>query len=72
MKLKKNNKKIENIINNNNYINNNMNNNKNIIKAILDIKVNKSFKLFNTNINNGIDVYLNNKKINMIKNDNDE
>ena len=66
-KIKKNNKKIENIINNN-YINNNINNNKNMIKAILDIKVNESIKLFNTNINNGIDVYLNNQKINMIKN----
>ena len=68
--IKKNNKKIENIINNNNYIN--MNNNKNIIKATLDIKVNESIKLFNTEINNGIDVYLDNKKINMIKNENDE
>ena len=49
-----------------------MNNNKNIIKATLDIKVNESIKLFYTKINNGIDVYLDNKKINMIKNDNDE
>jgi hypothetical protein len=34
----------------------------------LDIKVNESIKLFNTKINNRIDVYLDNKKINIIKN----
>ena len=38
-----------------------------MIKAELDVKVNESIKLFNTNINKGIDVYLNNQKINMIK-----
>ena len=73
--IKKNNNKIENIINNNIYINNMnnlMNNNKNIIKAKLDIKVNDSIKLFNTYINNGIDVYLDNQKINMIKKNNYE
>ena len=64
--IKKNNKKVENIINMNNNINN-----KNIIKATLDIKVNKNIKLFSTNINNGIDVYLNSQKINMIKNKNE-
>ena len=47
-------------------MNNNIND-KNIIKATLDIKVNKNIKLFSTNINNGIDVYLNSQKINMIK-----
>ena len=33
-----------------------------------DIKENESIKLFNININDGIDVYLDDKKINMIKN----
>ena len=72
--IKKNNTKLENIINNISYIknnnNNSNNNNKNIIQAILDIKVNESIILFNIDDinNNGIDVYLNNQKINMINN----
>ena len=40
---------------------------KNLIKGILTIKendVNKNLVLFQTEIKNGIDVYLNNKKIN--------
>ena len=39
---------------------------KNVIRATLDIKANESDNiiLFNTDINNGIDVYLNNNKIN--------
>ena len=43
--------------------------NKNIIRATLDIKSNKSNNiiLFNTDINSEINVFLNNKKINMIK-----
>ena len=46
--------------------------NKNVIKGILDIKsneINNKIILFNSDINNGIDVYMNNKKINMIKED---
>ena len=52
--------------------NNNDYQNKNVIKGILDIKsneINNKIILFNSDINNGIDVYLNNKKINMIKED---
>ena len=44
--------------------------NKNIIEGKLDIKLNEiknKIVLFNTEIKNGIDVYLNNKKINMIQ-----
>ena len=43
---------------------------KNLIRGILTIKendVNKNLVLFQTEINNGIDVYLNNKKINLLK-----
>ena len=50
-------------------VNNNDYQNKNVIKGILDIKsneINNKIVLFNSNINNGIDVYMNNKKINMI------
>ena len=48
-------------------------NNKNKIKCLLDIKlkeiINNNIILFNTNIEDGIDVYLKNKKINMIRYD---
>ena len=43
---------------------------KNLIKGILDIKlneINNKIVLFNTEIKSGIDVYLNNNKINMIQ-----
>ena len=63
--IKKNNEKLTTLLNNNK-------NNKNIIKGILDIKLNEiqyNILLFNTDIKEGIDVYLNNKKINMIKDD---
>jgi hypothetical protein len=44
------------------------NSNKNIIKGLLDIKLkeidNKNVILFNSNIKDEIDVYLNNEKIN--------
>ena len=46
--------------------------NKNVIKGVLDVKlneINNKIVLFNTEIKNGIDVYLNNKKINMIQDD---
>ena len=44
--------------------------NKNVIEGVLDVKlneINNKIVLFNTEIKNGIDVYLNNKKINMIQ-----
>ena len=54
------------------FIKNN-NSNKNVIKGTLDItmnEVNNKILLFNSDINGGIDVYLNNEKINLIKNNN--
>ena len=74
--IKKNNLKLQKIISNNdninnNYINNNLVNN-NIIKAFLDIKINENIILFNKDNNDGIDVYLNNQKINMIKINNNQ
>ena len=61
--------------NNQNIIKNNLNKNenktnKNIIKDLLDIKLkenNNNIILFNSFIKDGIDVFLNNKKINMIQ-----
>ena len=47
--------------------------NKNFIKGLLEIKfneINNKIPLFNTEINEGIEVYINNKKINMIRNNN--
>ena len=61
--------KNENIIKNITNIINNITN-KNTIKALLDIKLDEignNIILFNTDIKDGIDVYLNNKKIKMIK-----
>ena len=52
---------INNIIKNNDIFKN-----KNIIEGILDIKLNQiedNIILFNTDIKEGIDVYLNNKKV---------
>ena len=77
--ISKNNKKLENLLVDNdifkiNTINiNNDIKNKNIISGVLDIepkeKNNKItlFNLSNTDLDDGIDVYLDNKKINMIK-----
>ena len=68
--INKNNKKLEKLLS---EYKNNINNNfqgKNVINGILDIKsneINNKIILFNSDINNEIDVYLNNKKINMIK-----
>ena len=64
--LNKSNEQINNLFNGNNSI-------KNVIKGTLDItfnEVNKKILLFNSDINGGIDVYLNNEKINVIKNNN--
>ena len=73
--IKKNTKRVQNSFNNTdkgtdddyqNLINYNM------IKGIIDIKIkekNKNIILFNSDIDEGIDVYLGNKKINMIKDD---
>ena len=62
---------INNNIINNNIINNANNfENKNSIKGILEIKLNKinnNFILFKTNINVEIDAYLNNQKVNIVK-----
>ena len=64
--LNKSNEQINNLFNGNNS-------NKNVIKGTLDItmnEVNNKILLFNSDINGGIDVYLNNEKINLIKNNN--
>ena len=61
----KNNEKLKNLLNENV--------NKNIIKGELYIKqeeINNKIVLFNSDFKDGIDVYLNNKKINMIKDNN--
>ena len=63
---------LNNSINNNNS-NINLNNNKNSIYGTLDIKLNEIYNnilLFNSKIKDGIDVFVNNKKINMIIEDN--
>ena len=65
--IKKNNEKLKNLINE--HKNKNEFLNKNIIKGILDInEINNKIVLFNTKITSGIDIYLNNNKINMIQN----
>ena len=70
---KKNHKALQQVLNdiNNNYIDLT---NKNRIKVALDIKLkeNNSITLYNTDSNEGIDVYLNNEKLNMIKEDNNK
>ena len=69
--INKNNNKLKNILNDN--INNHFNNNKNIIRGIIDInsyEINNNIILFNTDNNNDIDVFINNKKINIIKDNN--
>ena len=66
--INKNNEKIKNIIKDNSF--NNYFKNKNIIRGSIYInpyEINKDIVLFNTNINNKIDVYINNKKIDIIK-----
>ena len=73
--IRKNNEKLESLFKENNNVDDAINNekkNKNVIRAELDIKANDSNNiiLFNTDINNDIDIYLNNKKINMIKENN--
>ena len=74
--IKKNNEKLKNLLNDSNtiinkaLINNNDFHNKNLISGVLDIKINEinnKVILFETDIKEGIDVYLNNQKINMIK-----
>ena len=65
--IKKNNELLNSLLRAIKETNNVFNNfkNKNVIRATLDIKANESDNiiLFNTDINNGIDVYLNNKKV---------
>ena len=74
--IKKNNEKLKNLLSDSNtiinkaLINNNDFHNKNLISGVLDIKINEinnKVILFETAIKEGIDVYLNNQKINMIK-----
>ena len=70
--LNKNNEKITNIIKDNTSDNNYKN--KNIIRGLLYIntyEINKDIVLFNTDMNNNIDVYINNKKVDIIKDDNE-
>ena len=67
--IKKNNEKLEKILNNNSN-NNDEFQNKNIIKGIIEINsndINKNIILFNTEMNKNIDIYINNWKINVIK-----
>ena len=70
--IQKTNEKLKNLLNEN-ETNINKFKNINIIKGELYIKqeeINDKIALFNTDINDGIDVFLNNKKINMIKDNN--
>ena len=79
--INKNNDKIKNLLNNifiknniqrNEISNFNLNRNKNSIKGILGIKLNEikeKITLFKSDLKSGIDVYLNNEKIKMIRND---
>ena len=70
--FQKTNEKLRNLLNGNQK-NINKFKNINIIKGELYIKqeeINDKIALFNTDINDGIDVFLNNKKINMIKDNN--
>jgi len=70
--IEKNNERLKDLLNDNQNIINKTKS-KYIIKGALDIKlseIDKNIILFNTDLNDGIDVYLNNKKIEMIKNNN--
>jgi surface protein len=69
--IKKNNEKLEKLLNSDN--NSNEMKNKNIIKGIIEIStsdINKNIVLFNTEINKDIDVYIDKEKINIIKENN--
>ena len=66
--INKNNNKLKNILNDNIYTNN-----KNIIRGMIDInsyEINNNIILFNTDNNNDIDVFINNKKVNIMKDNN--
>ena len=68
----KNNERHENLLDN--IIIKDNNKYKNMIQGILDITpndINKNIKLFYTDMNNNIDVYINNEKINVIKDNKD-
>ena len=70
--INKNNEKIKNLIKDNTFTN--YYENKNVIRGTINIssnEINKLILLFNTDINNNIDVNINNKKVNVIK-ENDE
>ena len=69
--IKKNNEKLDNLFDDNIIQDNNQK--ENMIKGIIDIAqndINKDIVLFNTDIKNKIDVYINNEKINIIKDKN--
>ena len=66
--INKNNEKIKNLIKDNTFTK--YNENKNIIRGIINItsnEINKEIVLFNTDINNNIDVSINNQKVKVIK-----
>ena len=70
--INKNNERLDNLLDN--IIIKDNNKYKNMIQGILDITpndINKNIKLFYTDMNNNIDVYINNEKINVIKDNND-
>ena len=69
--INKNNEKIKNLIKDNPFTK--YNGNKNVIRGTINItsnEVNKDIVLFNTDINNNIDVNINNQKVNVIKDNN--
>ena len=66
--INKNNEKIKNLIKDNTFTK--YNENKNVIRGTINItsnEINKDIVLFNTDINNNIDVNINNQKVNVIK-----
>ena len=66
--INKNNEKIKNLIKDNTFTK--YNENKNIIRGTINItsnEINKDIVLFNTDINNNIDVSINNQKVNVAK-----
>ena len=70
--INKNNEKIKNLIKDNTFTK--YNENKNLIRGLIYIssnEINKDIVLFNTDINNNIDVSINNQKVNVIKENNE-
>ena len=68
--IQKNNEQLKNLFDDVDYNNIEKFTNKNYIKGLLEIKskeINKNIILFNSDINNSIDVYINKEKVNMTK-----